>query len=98
KRSDGQINPTSQNDWSHCQRKQADFAGMPQNVAGIIVRAEIAADRIEENPFRDEHEKQYCLVAEQVFFPAMFISVHPCSRAFLVRTPSATTASKMINP
>src|SRR5262249_26365456 len=88
----------SQDDRRHRQGEQSDFARVSKNIARIIIRAEIASDRAEENPFSNEHDQQDCFVPEQTIFPRGFGSVHAWSKVFRLRNPSATTASKMITP
>jgi hypothetical protein len=63
-RADGEIDAASEYDGCHHQGEKADFDGVTEDIAGVVVRGEAAADCVEVEPFEDEDEEQNGFVAE----------------------------------
>ena len=64
-RTNRKIDAARENDRGHHQRQQSDFDRVPDDVEGVIHRAEARADRVEIEPLECEHEQQHGFVAEE---------------------------------
>jgi len=57
KRANGKVDATSEYDGRHHQGEKADFDGVTENIASVIVGSETATDGVEVEPLEDEDEE-----------------------------------------